>query len=422
MRTAVAEWNAKALRIPDGDVRAPLAGRREKREREQIRGRNHQRLRRVRPLRELAIIVNGAVGAGVLHKHAKHVIAERCGTMITDDDVHPAHVRTRANHVDGLWVTELGDEERVLIGLASHGVRQRHGFSGRGGLVQERGIGDLEPRQVDHHRLKVEQRLQSSLRDFRLIRCVGRIPAWVLEDVSLNRRGRNRVVEPKAEERPGELVLVCQRAQRRQRLVFGLRWRQFEIALHPNGRGHRGVDQLVERPVAQCPDHFLHFIVRWPYVARGERVGHQNGDRGGWHVSEFTLASLQWNPLLLSPDCPRGRNRRSGKALGCLYPLRPTGPRTWRSTKPSSCARADIEKRYFGSTPGRARPSRSGGTSPRAAATISSSHRRAESTSFGGRREDAQFCTIARSPTASPHPSRHSDRSPNRIARSIVCS
>ena len=42
--------------------------------------------------------------------------------------------------------------------------------------------------QITDHGLKIQQSLQSPLRDLRLIRCVSGVPAGILEDVAANHR------------------------------------------------------------------------------------------------------------------------------------------------------------------------------------------------------------------------------------------
>ena len=51
-----------------------------------------------------------------------------------------------------------------------------HGLGGGGALVEERGIRNVESGEVLHHGLEVQQRLETALRDLRLIRRVGRVP------------------------------------------------------------------------------------------------------------------------------------------------------------------------------------------------------------------------------------------------------
>lgn len=53
-------------------------------------------------------------------------------------------------------------------------------------LVKQGSVGNLKPGQLAHHGLEVEQRLHTALRDFGLVRSILCVPAWVLEDASLD--------------------------------------------------------------------------------------------------------------------------------------------------------------------------------------------------------------------------------------------
>ena len=95
VRSAVAERHAESLRVADADVGAPLARRREQRERQQVRRGDHQRARRVRALGRIAIVEHGAVGRRVLQQHAEHVGAER-GRLGVADHASSMPARPRA--------------------------------------------------------------------------------------------------------------------------------------------------------------------------------------------------------------------------------------------------------------------------------------------------------------------------------------
>ena len=99
VRAAEAHGHAEALGRADGDVGAPVAGRREQRERQQV-GRGHdQGTRRVGACSDVAVVLDPAVGGRVLHQHA----AQRLGLEVElgqrpdvqlDDPSGSARVRT----------------------------------------------------------------------------------------------------------------------------------------------------------------------------------------------------------------------------------------------------------------------------------------------------------------------------------------
>jgi hypothetical protein len=79
------------------------------------------------------------------------------------------------------------DEERLCLGLRG-ALRQRHGFRRSGGLVEQRGVGDIEPGEIADHGLEVEQGFQPALADLGLIRRIGGVPGRILQDVALDHR------------------------------------------------------------------------------------------------------------------------------------------------------------------------------------------------------------------------------------------
>jgi len=62
-------------------------------------------------------------------------------------------------------------------------VAEHHGLGGSGAFVEHGSVGDLQPGEIADHCLEIEQRLEPSLGDFRLVRGVGCVPAGILEDV-----------------------------------------------------------------------------------------------------------------------------------------------------------------------------------------------------------------------------------------------
>ena len=72
-------------------------------------------------------------------------------------------------------------------------MTKRHRFRRRRRFVEQRSICDLHRREIGDHRLKIQQRFESALGDFRLIRRVGGVPAGILQNVSLNHRRRDAI-------------------------------------------------------------------------------------------------------------------------------------------------------------------------------------------------------------------------------------
>jgi hypothetical protein len=112
----------------------------------------------------------------------------------------------RPDHVDGLREGGLIDEENIALALRD-APRHGHGFGGGGGLVEQRGVGELQAGEVDHHLLVVEQGFQAALGDLGLVGRVGRIPAGVLQHVALDHRRHERAVVALADHRLLQHVL-----------------------------------------------------------------------------------------------------------------------------------------------------------------------------------------------------------------------
>ena len=128
----------------------------------------------------------------------------------------------------------------ALADPSGHG----HGLGGGGGLVQQRGVGQLQPGQVDDHLLEGEQGLEAALADLGLIGRVRRVPAGVLEHVALDHRRRDRVVVAHADHRDLDPVALGHPPQGRQRRPFVERGRQSSRALGADRGGRRLVDEI----------------------------------------------------------------------------------------------------------------------------------------------------------------------------------
>jgi len=272
VRTAVTERDAEALRAPHRDVRAPLARRRQQRQREEVRRRRDQRPGRVGPVTELAVVDDLAVRRRVLHQRAEDLRPELEAPVVADRDLDPPRPRTRPHHLDRLRVAPLRDEEDRLPLAPLHRPAHRHRLGRRRRLVQQRRVRDRQPRQVDDHRLEGQQRLETPLRDLRLVRRVRRVPPRVLQDVAQDHRRGDRVVVPHPEVRPVDPVLRRDRPQLREHLVLRQRLRQVQRTTQPDRLRDRRVDQRIERVVAEELQHPPALVLRRAEVPALETV------------------------------------------------------------------------------------------------------------------------------------------------------
>ena len=69
-----------------------------------------------------------------------------------------------------------------------------HGFCSSGGFVEQRSVGNRQAAKVADQGLEVEQRFETALGDFRLVRCVGGVPGRVFQQVAQDWRRRVAVV------------------------------------------------------------------------------------------------------------------------------------------------------------------------------------------------------------------------------------
>ncbi len=118
VRAAVAERDAEALRVADGDVGAPRPGRGEQGQREQVGRDGHQGACSMRGLAERAVVADRAVGRGILDERADRAVLESEGARIGDDDIDPARGGPRADDRDRLrmavHVHQIGQLPLVL--------------------------------------------------------------------------------------------------------------------------------------------------------------------------------------------------------------------------------------------------------------------------------------------------------------------
>ena len=148
--------------------------------------------------------------------------------MPANHDLDPQSFSAGAHHLDGLRVTCLRDEERVIVLAAFEAMAHGHGFGGRSGLVEQRGIGDFHGGQIDDHGLEIEQRLQPPLGNLGLVGSVLGVPAGVLQNVALNDRRGDAVVITHADEGAKDAVLEGNLAQFIQKAAFAAGSRQVQ--------------------------------------------------------------------------------------------------------------------------------------------------------------------------------------------------
>ncbi len=134
-----------------------------------------------------------AMRAGVLKDRAEDIDRIEVGERVSDDDFPAKRCCACLDQRDGLRVAVCVHEEGVRLGLR-HALAHGHGFGSSGRLIEKRSIGNIEAGQVADHRLEVQQRFKTALRDFRLVGRVGGVPGRIFKNIALDDRRRDGAV------------------------------------------------------------------------------------------------------------------------------------------------------------------------------------------------------------------------------------
>ena len=167
----------------------------------------------------------------------------------------------------------LGNQKALRLALFIDPLHQGHGFSCRGGFIEQGGIGQFHTGEVNHHLLKCQQYLQSALGNFRLVGRVGGIPARILQHVALDDGGHKGVVVPHTNAASEYPVLPGIALQLGEGFVLGKGSGQSERGLQPDLLWHGFIDQCVQGFRPQVPGHHLLLLRRWSDMAQVEFSG-----------------------------------------------------------------------------------------------------------------------------------------------------
>ena len=220
VRTAVAHRHTEALGAADDDVGALLARRGDQTQGQRIGGDDGKGVFGVRRRDESGEVADAAGGARILHEDGADAGVVGEGVDVVDDDLDLQRLHPRLHDGDGLRVGVFTDKDLLRPGLTAQAQGHREGFGDGGAFVEQARIGDLHAREVDDHRLVVEQRLEAALGNLGLIGRVGRVPGGILEDVSLDDAGDNDVAVAHAQVRFRRLVLRGDRRQLVEQIGF----------------------------------------------------------------------------------------------------------------------------------------------------------------------------------------------------------
>jgi hypothetical protein len=344
VRTAEAHRDAEALRRAERDVGAHGAGRFEKDQRHQVGGDGNDAMARLDGGNRAGEVGDFAAVVRVLEQRPEDFL-QRGLFRRTENQLETEETGTGFQYVDGLREAIRVNKEQVRLRFADtpgHG----HRFGGRSGLVEQRRVGQFHPRQIDDHLLVVEQRFQAPLRDFRLVRRVGRIPAWIFQYVAQDDARCLRVRVAHTDHRLVEAVFARDGLKRSQRFGLGTRLGERQCFGQADGGRDGLVDQRVERRGADglqhgrdvveggadmAPDEFVALFKR----AKGQGLWHGNPEtesrgRGGAarpDVRRLFVGLHDANPIrgsdarrLTPPQRPRRRWRRAARRRRRCWP------------------------------------------------------------------------------------------------------
>src|SRR5947199_1316626 len=128
----------------------------------------------MRLLCEICITADRAIGCRILDQCTENGLVELAPRVIANPNLDAERFCACLHNGNRLWVTIVSDKK--CFAISSDCMTKRHRFSCSRGFIKQRGIGDLEPRQVGDHGLKIEEGFKPALREFSLIGCVSSVP------------------------------------------------------------------------------------------------------------------------------------------------------------------------------------------------------------------------------------------------------
>ena len=226
VRATKAHGHAKPLGRANCDIGPHRARFFQQAQRHRISGNNPKRLGLVQRLDRGREILQATIGAGILEDRAEHLFWVHI-LGLADDDFDPQRLCPGAHDSDVLRVAVFIDEKARGLRLG-YTLRHGHRLGAGGGFIQQRRVGDLKTGQIGDHRLVVQQRLKTALRNFGLVGRVGRVPCRIFQNVPLDRRRRHGAVVALTDQRCDHVVLLGHLPHVPQQFALGHRLAEFQ--------------------------------------------------------------------------------------------------------------------------------------------------------------------------------------------------
>ena len=306
---AVPQRDAEPLRRADDDVRSPMARRLQQCQGEEVRRHGDHGAPLVRLFGEHGEVPHGTGAPRILLDQSEELAVGQPCPEVADLDQDPERLETGLEYRDGLRqaVGVHDDTVRLDRGATPH---EGHGLGHGGALVEQRGVRRIEPGEVGHHGLEIQECFEAALADLGLVRGVGGVPGGALEHVPLDHARCDRAVVAQAHHRLGEHVARCELTQFVRHLSLGGRRREPELPEAPHRVRDGCVDECVQGLVAENLEHRRLLVVRRPDMTTDELVVVLGcAGLGGWtqfahgassHAPRVTRRSLDVLPALSS--------------------------------------------------------------------------------------------------------------------------
>ena len=209
VRTTKTHRHTQSLGIAKRNISTEFTRRLEDSQGQQISGNAEGTTGLVNVVAQRLEVVNTTLSVGVLSENSNQVVTllldqlEVIGENVPDDQVDTESFSARPHDGNSLRVAKVRNDEslaRLLLpGDRQSGHGHGHGLSSGSCLIEKGGIGEFQTSQIRGQSLEVQEGLQTTLTDFRLVRSVASVPSRVLQHIPEDNRGDNGGIVARAQ-------------------------------------------------------------------------------------------------------------------------------------------------------------------------------------------------------------------------------